>query len=166
MDTQSLIYNISPPILYEFGLAAALEWLTEQLSAKHDIQARFETDRRPCQIEKNLDILLFQAVNELLINVLKHAQAQHVTVSLWSEDGFLKVGIDDDGQGFFPSTDSVCIKEDGFGLFSIKERLLPYNGCLEIKSKPGEGSLITITVPMTPALVENVEASILRRPGF
>ncbi len=56
-DTQSLTFNISPPILYEFGLAAALEWLTEQFAAKHDIQARFETDHKPLLIDKDLEIL-------------------------------------------------------------------------------------------------------------
>ncbi len=150
-DTQSLTFNISPPILYELGLAAALEWLTEQFVAKHGIQARFETDQRPRQIEKDLEILLFQAVNELLFNALKHAQAQHVNVSLWSEDGLLKVGVDDDGRGFSPPNGSGQLEGGGFGLFSIRERLQPYNGRLDIKSRPGEGTLITIAVPMIPS---------------
>jgi signal transduction histidine kinase len=148
-DTQSLTYNISLPILYEFGLAAALEWLTEQFGAKHNIQARFETDHKSLQIEKNLEILLFQAVNELLFNTFKHAQAQHVTVSLWSENGFLKIGVDDDGKGFSPYQNSSRIGSIGFGLFSIRERLQPYDGLLDIKSKTGEGTLITMAVPLT-----------------
>jgi signal transduction histidine kinase len=147
-DTQSLTFNISPPILYEFGLAAALEWLTEQFTAKHDIQARFETDHKPLPMKKDLEILLFQAVNELLFNAFKHAQAQQVNVSLWSENGFLKVGVDDDGQGFSIRNGSGRTDSGGFGLFSIRERLQPYNGRLDIKSKPGEGTLITLTVPL------------------
>ena len=147
-DTQSLTFNISPPILYEFGLAAALEWLTEQFAAKHDLQARFETDHKPLLIDKDLEILLFQAVNELLFNTLKHSQAQQVNVSLWSENGFIKVGVDDDGRGFATGTGSDRPETGGFGLFSIRERLQPYNGRLEIKSRPGEGTLITMAVPL------------------
>ena len=147
-DIQSLTFNISPPILYEFGLAAALEWLTEQFTAKHDIQARFETDHKPLPMKKDLEILLFQAVNELLFNAFKHAQAQQVNVSLWSENGFIKVGVDDDGQGFSIRNGSGRTESGGFGLFSIRERLQPYNGRLDIKSKPGEGTLITLAVPL------------------
>jgi signal transduction histidine kinase len=151
-DTQSLTFNISPPILYELGLAAALEWLTENFAAKNGIQARFETDHRHRQIEQDLEILLFQAVNELLFNALKHAQAQHVNVSLWSDDGLLKVGVDDDGQGFSPPNGSGRSQGGGFGLFSIRERLIPYNGRLDIKSRPDEGTLVTISIPMTPSI--------------
>jgi signal transduction histidine kinase len=148
-DTQSLTFKISPPILYEFGLAAALEWLTEQFAAKHDIQAIFETDHKPLLIDKDLEILLFQAVNELLFNAFKHSQAQQVNVSLWSENGFIKVGVDDDGRGFATGSGSDRLETGGFGLFSIRERLQPYHGRLEIKSKPGEGTLITMAVPLS-----------------
>jgi signal transduction histidine kinase len=148
-DTQSLTFKISPPILYEFGLAAALEWLTEQFAAKHDIQAIFETDHKPLLIDKDLEILLFQAVNELLFNAFKHSQAQQVNVSLWSENGFIKVGVDDDGRGFATGSSSDRLETGGFGLFSIRERLQPYHGRLEIKSKPGEGTLITMAVPLS-----------------
>jgi signal transduction histidine kinase len=148
-DTQSLTFNISPPILYEFGLAAALEWLTEQFAAQYDIQARFETVHKPLLIEKDLEILLFQAVNELLFNAFKHARPQQVNVSLWSENGFIKVGVDDDGLGFSAHNLSDRPETGGFGLFSIRERLQPYQGRLKIQSRPGEGTLVTMTVPLT-----------------
>lgn len=151
-DTQSLTFNISPPILYELGLASALEWLTEQFAAQNGIQARFETDHRHRQINQDLEILLFQAVNELLFNALKHARPQHVNVSLWSDDDLLKVGVDDDGQGFSPPNGTGRSQGGGFGLFSIRERLIPYNGSLNIKSKPDEGTLITIAIPIPPSI--------------
>ncbi len=150
-DTQFLTFRISPPILYELGLDAALEWLTEQFSTQNDLKVRFETDHQSRAVSQELEILLFQAVNELLFNVVKHAQAEEVNVSLWNDGNFLKVGVDDDGRGFdFEQRNHRSQGKGGFGLFSIRERLKPFNGWLEVQSSPGEGAQVTVSVPFNP----------------
>ena len=94
-------------------------------------------------------MLLFQAVGELLVNVVKHAQARSFTVSMGRENGVLKLKVDDDGAGFPVSQMGVPRRRrGGFGLFSISERLRPFGGVLEVESAPGAGTHVTLTVPL------------------
>ncbi|MBM4273773.1 MAG: hypothetical protein FJ134_04810 [Deltaproteobacteria bacterium] len=149
-ENKSLTFKISSPILYELGLEAAVEWLTEELQSRHGTVAYFETDRHPKPVEENLRILLYQAVNELLLNVVKHSRARHVQVSIWREGDRLRLGVYDDGVGFNPAAIRARWgkREGGFGLFSIRERLRPFGGLLEVDSKPGFGTQVVITVPL------------------
>jgi signal transduction histidine kinase len=148
-DTHSLTFKISSPILYELGLEAALEWLTEQIQKDHGISARFGSDGQPKPLDDDVRVLLFQAVNELLVNVVKHARAQNVEVSIRREGGNLKVEVGDDGVGFqMPPGQARSRERCGFGLFSIRERLRPWGGLLEVQSEPGAGTHVTLTVPL------------------
>ena len=156
-DTHSLTFKISSPILYELGLEAALEWLTEQLQKDHGISARFVADGQPQPLGDDVRVLIFQAVNELLVNVVKHAQAQNVEVSIRREGGNLKVGVGDDGVGFqMPQTKPGRREPCGFGLFSIRERLRPWGGVLEVQSEPGAGTHVILTVPLAAAVAADM----------
>ncbi len=148
-ETQSLTSRISPPILYDLGLEAALEWLTDRFSQQHGLMAYFESDRHPKPVDENLKVLLFQAVQELLVNVVKHAQAHSLKVSMWRQDDHLHIGVEDDGVGYDPAVPLYRNgKGGGFGLFSIRERLRPLNGKLEIKSEPQGGTEFVLSVPL------------------
>jgi signal transduction histidine kinase len=148
-DTHSLTFKISSPILYELGLDAALEWLTEQVQKDHGISPRFISDGRTDHLDDDVRVLLFQAVNELLVNVVKHAQSKNVEVSIRREGANLKVEVGDDGLGFqMPHTEPHLRERCGFGLFSIRERLRPYGGVLEVQSEPGAGTHVILTVPL------------------
>jgi signal transduction histidine kinase len=151
-DTQSLTFKISSPLLYELGLEAALDWLAEQFQKQQGIAAHFEADDRPKPLAEDVGVLLFQAVNELLVNVARHARARRVRISLRRDDAQLKVRVADDGVGFNASKTGVRRRENsGFGLFSIRERLRPFGGCLDIQSKPGLGTQVTLSVPLPEA---------------
>jgi len=148
-ETQSLTSRISPPILYDLGLEAALEWLTDRISQQHGLLAYFESDRQPKPVDDNLKVLLFQAVQELLVNVVKHAQASSLKVSMWRQDNQLNIGVEDDGVGFDPGIPPYKNgKGGGFGLFSIRERLRPLGGRLEVKSEPQGGAEFILSVPL------------------
>ncbi len=156
-DTQSLTFKISSPILYELGLEAALEQLTEQVQEEHGISARFVSDREAKPLDDDVRVLLFQAVNELLVNVVKHAQARNLKVSVWRAGADLKVEVDDDGGGFQPAALTAPRQgRGGFGLFSIRERLRPFGGWLRVRSAPGEGARITLTVPLKGPISESL----------
>lgn len=148
-DTKSLTFKISSPILYELGLEAAVEWLTEELQNQHGIPTYFEDDNQPKPLDEDLRVLVFQAVNELLLNVIKHARARHVQVSMWRDNGQLHISIHDDGVGF--NVDEMSSrwgrKDGGFGLFSIRERLKSFGGNLDVKSN-SYGTTITLRAPM------------------
>ncbi len=151
-DTRSLTYELNPPILHELGLGAGLEWLAEQMKKREGIIVQFEDDGQPQSLEKEINILLFNAVRELLINVAKHARADKVKVSIQSDQTGVHVDVEDNGIGFnHPETGLPARKRNSFGLFSIKERLHYVGGNLEIKTAPGKGTRITLRIPHTQA---------------
>jgi len=145
-DTQTLTFELSPPVLYDLGLEAAIDWLAEQTQSQHDISVRFIDDSTPAPMDESVRILLFQAVRELLFNVVKHARATQVTISVARKEGYVRIAIEDNGIGFdaAASTPRRDNKGGGFGLFSIKERLANQGGRLEIHSEPGRGTRVTL----------------------
>jgi len=91
-------------------------------------------------------------VRELLINVVKHAQASTASVSLSVKDGRLRLEVRDDGVGF-DAAQSVepSATGGGFGLFSIRERLAYLGGTVAIRSSPGRGTRVTVVAPLHAA---------------
>lgn len=148
-DTQTLTFELSPPILYDLGLEAALDWLTEQTQKQHDILVEFIDDLEYKPIDESLRILLFQATRELLHNVVKHARATRVRVSISRDGDFVCILIHDNGIGFEATRKEKDVKKGGFGIFSIQERLRHQGGRLEISSDSETGSRVTIISPMT-----------------
>ncbi len=147
-NTRSLTYELNPPILHELGLGAGLEWLAEQMHKREGITVQFEDDGQPRSLDKEINILIFNAVRELLINIAKHARADHVKVYLQRDQEGMKVSVEDNGIGFnAPQTGLPATKSNSFGLFSIKERLNYVGGNLDIKTAPGKGTRITLRIP-------------------
>ena len=144
-DTRSLTFEISPPILYQLGLEAALEWLTDKTHKQYSIMVTFDDDKQEKPTDDNTKFLIFRAVSELLNNISKHAQAQKAKVSIRRDTTNIRVYVEDDGVGFIPpETFFSKSKRTGFGLFSIKERLEQLGGNLEIDSQPGRGTRATL----------------------
>lgn len=148
-ETRSLTFEVSSPLLYELGLEAALERLTEQFQEQHGILFSFEDDEQPKPLDDDLIVLLFQTVRELLVNVTKHAQARYTRVCIKRDDNNIRITVEDDGIGLDTSrTSSSRERTNGFGLFSIKERMHHTGGHIEIESKRGHGTLVTIVAPL------------------
>ncbi len=148
-DTRSLTFELSPPILYELGLEAAVRWLAEEIGEQHDIAFEVEANGRAEPLAADLSDLLFQAVRELLVNVVKHSRAERARIGLERVDGNLRITVADDGAGFDPAAaEARRGKEGGFGLFSIRERLVYSGGRLEILSRPGCGTRATLVAPL------------------
>jgi len=148
-DTRSLTFRISSPILHELGLEPALEWLCEEFFRQHGIQTSYLDDHQPKPLDENIRILLFQAANELLANVVKHARARNVRISVGRRNDHIHVEVRDDGIGFHPGRPVMAgTANGGFGLFSIRERLEPFGGRLEVSSTPGRGTKVTIIAPL------------------
>jgi len=94
-------------------------------------------------------VVLFQAVRELLTNVGKHARATEVSVSIRHDEGSLHIEVADDGIGFDPArVDPPSVTRGGFGLFSIRERLRLLGGVMMIDSKVGNGTRVVLTAPL------------------
>ncbi len=148
-DARSLTFELSPPVLHELGFESALEWLVNQLAEDHGINAELTMDRRPKPLAEDTRIVLFQAVRELLANIIKHAQAKKVEVFVKRAGEQIKIVVEDDGVGFdFSEVRARRNKAGGFGLFSISERLNHLGGKLEILSEFGHGTSITLAAPL------------------
>jgi signal transduction histidine kinase/ActR/RegA family two-component response regulator len=147
--SRSLTVELSPPILYDAGLAAALEWLAGQTWHNHGLQVAVSADRRAEPADEELRILLFQAVRELLFNVVKHAKVDRAQLEMTKADGDrVQIRVIDAGVGFDPAhLDFVEISVEGFGLFNARERIESIGGHVEIDSAPGQGTKVTIVAP-------------------
>jgi PAS domain S-box-containing protein len=149
-DTRALTFDLSYPILYELGFEAAVaEWLTDQIQEKHRIKTEFEDDGLPKPLDDDICVLLFRNVRELLINVVKHSQANKVRISIRKVNDNIEIEVEDDGIGFDPhEVTTMATKRAEFGLFSIRERLEQLGGTIEIDSEIGCGSKITMRAPL------------------
>ncbi|MEA1963611.1 MAG: response regulator [Candidatus Aerophobetes bacterium] len=146
-EIRSLIYRLSPPMLYELGLEAALEWLCEDIHKRHNIQVDLEIDGQLNLLDNELRFFLFRTVEELLMNVARHAQVRKAQVSLQRKGDSLHVTVEDRGVGFDPAPlDVFSDRGDGFGLFSIRERLRCFKGEMSVTSQPGQGTRVSLIV--------------------
>ncbi len=151
--TRTLISQLSPPILHEFGLPMALQWLAEQMHQRNlAVVLEIKPDFPP--LPEELALLLFQSTRELLINCAKHAQVREAAVVVEEMSGWLRITVSDQGKGFDLSAVALRARSDmtapGFGLFSTRERMLSLGGRFEIQTGPGKGTLATLVVPITP----------------
>jgi len=109
-----------------------------------------EKEPLPVPLEDVASLLLFRTLQELLTNVVKHARAQKVRVSLKVRDDELTLKVRDDGRGFeVKANGSHWYRHLGFGLFSIRERISQLGCDLEVKSQPGQGTTVWVTLPLS-----------------
>lgn len=151
-DCHSLTFELSNPALYELGFEAAIEqWLYEQVQKKHGIECEVAVNGDAVQPAEELKITLFRAIRELGANVVKHAKASALRVSIERVGDNVQVTLADNGTGFVVGPAGAALSMDktgGFGLFNIKERLEHLGGNLKIESTPGRGTTITLTAPL------------------
>ncbi len=112
-DTRSLMFDLSPPFLYELGLRKAVEWLLEDIEKQHGVRTRLEWNDEAVSYDDDVRILLYQSIRELLINVVKYAQAKTAQVSLHQDDRGLHVLVEDDGKGFLVNPDGFHVSKEG-----------------------------------------------------
>ena len=148
-DTRTLTFNLSPPSLYELGLEAALDELAEKIQQEYGLLITLQDDGRLKRINLNTQISLYRAVRELIFNVVKHAQAREMKITISENDSRLLISVKDDGIGFDTGKIDFDLAESrAFGFFSVRERLKSLGGRVEIRSKPGHGTLVTLAVPL------------------
>jgi PAS domain S-box-containing protein len=148
--SRSLTFEISPPVLYELGFEAAVGWLVKQTRQRFGLDVEFINDEKPKPLNADIRVLLFQAVRELLVNVIKHAKAKKAKVYALAVDDNIQVTVEDDGIGI-DTADLNSTKDftkGGFGLFNIRERLDQIGGSVIIQSGRKKGTQITMTAPI------------------
>jgi signal transduction histidine kinase len=155
----SLIKDLRPPVIDDFGLESAVVWLLQRHLSKAGIEFVFRTHGR-CTEDPftgsfrcaDLEFAIFRVVQEAIVNIVKHSRASMVAVALLFSPSSVRIEIEDDGEGFdvhkaFASTKGPGTA--GLGLLGMKERIALLDGRFTICSWPGGGGThISITVPL------------------
>ena len=144
--TRSLVAQLVPPVLEQFGLAAALLWLGDEMR-RRGLTVGVNVPREAPPLSIDQAALLYQSTRELLMNVMKHSQTTHAEVTMtFGGDQPLVVTVTDRGAGFDPAVAQVA--RDKFGLFSIRERMQALGGSFAVESAEGQGTMATLTLPL------------------
>lgn len=146
-QSRGIMTDLSPPVLHRMGLAEALRWWGTVVEERHGLKVQVQTPSVRPQIDKTLEATVFQAAKELIQNVIKHAQASEIRLSLACDDGDLRLVVADNGRGFDPSRAVEATAEGGFGLLNLQERINYFGGSVTVSSEPGRGSEITLRLP-------------------
>ncbi|MGE5856328.1 MAG: PAS domain S-box protein, partial [Syntrophaceae bacterium] len=146
-ETRALMNDLGNPLLFDMGLQAACEALASSLMERHPIRVTCDIRDAFKHVNPDVKTILYQLIRELLNNVVKHSQAQNAHVLLDMENGYFRAKVTDDGVGFDPERLGAPTAEGGFGLYSIRERLIAIDGSLRIESAPGSGTIVTAILP-------------------
>lgn len=150
--SRSLTAELSPPILYEGNLAQVLHWLGRRAKEKYGLSVAVTADEQADPASQEVRVLLFQAVQEFLLNITKHAGVDRARVSLTRlGTDQVHIVVADEGVGFDPAQKQVekvgTASGSRFGLFSIRERLELMGGWMQIDSQPGLGTRVVVAAP-------------------
>jgi PAS domain S-box-containing protein len=148
-ETRALMTDIGNPLLFDLGLKAACEALANRLMERHPVRIHCDIPDTYKHLDPDVKTILYQVVRELLNNIAKHSQARNARVMIYMEDGHFRVQVTDDGVGFDPQALGAPTAEGGYGLYSIRERLIAIDGRLGIESTPGAGTVVTAILPST-----------------
>jgi signal transduction histidine kinase len=149
-----IIARLSPLVLQELGLVAAIRKEAKDLARSTGIHARVEMSDEIGRLSPDIEAAVYRVVQESLHNVAKYAQAKQVNVIVTREEGLLRVAIEDDGVGISSTTNP---QRRSYGLAGMRERISALGGTLSVSSRKGHGTKITASVPVTETSEEYAE---------
>ncbi|MCX6256695.1 MAG: response regulator [Bacteroidia bacterium] len=147
-EARTLIYELSPPILFELGLLPAIRWRLEILEEKHMIETKLKCTTDTRYLSNDLKILIYRIANELIVNSIKHSGAGIIEVEIHKDLYYLCVSVTDNGKGFKYKSNIKFSDQGGFGLFNISERLDSIQGLLQFESKKNKGTKAIVRIPL------------------
>jgi len=148
-DVRHLAYQLHPSILDDLGLEVTLRSFVDDFSKWEGIPVTFTATDMTVALPQELASCLYRVAQESMRNVSKHAQATQVDVRLIGVDGGVRLSIQDNGKGF--GMKKMKSDKYGLGLIGMQERVRVVQGTFEVKSAPGQGTEITVWVPIKEA---------------
>ncbi|MFC1987557.1 ATP-binding protein [Chloroflexota bacterium] len=148
-SVHNIIFDLRPSVLDDLGLLPALRWYVENRLEEAAIESRVEVTGEEKKLPPEVEIAVFRAVQEAITNIIKHAEARNVVLSVEFKGDFLRVEVEDDGKGF--DVEAINLQSDemrGLGLLGIEERVTILGGKFNIESQPEHGTHLTIEVPL------------------
>ena len=144
-NIREISHNMMPGSLSRYGLEVALQDMCEAIQNSNKIEVAFIPHGLDKIVDDVVEINIYRIVQELLKNIIKHAEAKEAIVQLTLEDNLLLIVIEDDGKGFDMKTKNIF---DGIGIGSIQSRVIYLNGNIDIVSSPGKGTTFNIEIPI------------------
>ncbi len=149
---RELTYNLATPSLYKLGLIPAVKNLVADFRGRHQLQIEEHFAKYDTPLPPTTEIILYRTIREMLLNIVKHAQANKVAISISVSKNYIRIAITDDGVGF--DAEGVLGEssiKNGLGLFLVRERLRHIGGSLELKSIIGKGTAVSLRAPLASA---------------
>ncbi len=151
-ELHRMIVNLRPSVLDDLGLAAAIQWFAERHLNAAGVSVRCELGDLDVRLPAEVETALFRAVQEAIVNVARHAQAETVLIQGAVEQGSVTIEIEDDGVGFEPQqVGSTPGSLRGVGILGMRERIEILGGSMHLDSEPGGGTRVVMRVPVTVA---------------
>lgn len=144
LSTRSLMAHLRPRILDDFGLVAALEWLAADTRERSGLDVRFRASPEDFEVPGDAATAVFRIVQESLSNAIKHAQARTLSIDITCDARRLEATVTDDGVGLPPP---AARRAHSLGLLGMRERAAALGGNLELSSRPGGGTRVTVRLP-------------------
>ena len=152
-QVRSLSLDLRPPLLDELGLVAALDSHIRKHAYRTSLEVHFDAEALPVRLPSEVATACFRVVQEALTNVMRHAEANHVWISLKLQDDALRLRVTDDGKGYDAEvTHRQTLKGKSIGLLSMTERATLIGGRCEIVSSPGTGTSVRASFPLGPSI--------------
>ena len=145
--TQRVIADLSPPGLYEIGLEPALKWLSVYMRSKDQLQVSLHVATDAAANDLELRVLVFKLIRELLRNVVKHSGVQSASVTVTQTPLELRVLVEDHGVGFEWQLSLFEPRTEGFGLWSVADRVRAAAGEMTVDTAPGHGCRVSVVFP-------------------
>lgn len=159
----AIIQNLRPTLLDDLGLPAAIKSLLESHLGERGIDYFLNAESvKDTRFKPEMETTLFRIIQEAILNIARHAKAEHVSVFIKIEDNMVLVDIEDDGEGFdvnalSPQPSGDMKDQRGLGILGMKERAMQLGGEIEIRSRRGIGTKISLHIPLDLSEVGNVE---------
>lgn len=147
---RSIMNNLRPSVL-DLGLQAAIEWQVRQFERRHGVPCELVMSDEGQQVPEMQATAVFRILQESLNNIGRHARATHVRIELRVDERQLTMAIKDNGVGMYPGDRR---KARRFGLIGIQERVTILRGELNIDSKPGQGTVLRMRIPLQAEIDE------------
>jgi signal transduction histidine kinase len=144
-DVHALAYQLHPSVLEDLGLVEALKAESDRMSRHEAIGCRVDLRSMPPHLPKDVALCLFRIAQEAMRNVVRHANARKVDISLAFDNGGLQLVVADDGSGFAPFEGG---ERPSLGLASMRERVRLLGGTVDVDSAPGRGTTVMAWVPL------------------
>jgi signal transduction histidine kinase len=145
-EVRTLIYNLSPPILDDFDIDVALGVLIEEFNGGGGFRVRYENRYETLTMPRSVKVLLYRSAQELIRNCIKHSGGTGAELVLTTDGSDVRLTVRDRGKGFDVSA-LEGRSNRSFGLYSISERVGNMGGTLDLVSRPGRGTTVTLSIP-------------------